>query len=833
MTKYCLAIFFLSVTTMAVSQQPELQWAHTFDAHNLNNYRVLSNGRSVAVDRHGNVYSAGIFNHTIDFDPGPGVFTLTASNWAETGIYISKLSSTGDFIWALQLSALVEFGNIEISVDKDDNVYLASELRDATDMDPGPGVYMLTPFGAVDAFVAKYDTNGNLVWAKQFGGSQDTAPRSDGLDIDDNNNVIICGNFYNAVDFDPGPNTFAMTASPNIQSFIVKLDSNGDFIWAKQFGNSPLVNSSSNIADVKCDKLGNIYTVGDFSGDCDFDTGPGTFTLEGTSLRDGYIAKLDPTGELVWARRIGNTSNEFFDFAESRGIAVDSENNVYTAGNFAGPFDFDPGPDTHIVTADNYDWYVLKLNGQGDFKWVSVFGGSEIDFGADVAVDRDGSVYTVGGIGHVADMDPGPGTHTITTVNQYGASVLTKLNSNGSFIYAAPFESIGTDYGESLTRRMVIDNSQNIYITGYVSGTIDFDPGPRVYPLSSGMDQSPFVMKLGKCKNPTTSTLNINACNSYTLNTEIFDLPGTYIRTIPNTAGCDSIITLHLTINKKTTEQNIAICEGSSFFAGGADKTLSGTYTDTLQTSLNCDSIVTTHLTVHPVPLPNLGIDRDLCAGTQAVINPGLFTSYLWQDMSNAPDFTIQAPGKYWVKVTNSFNCSATDSFIVRSILPSPANFLKETDSVCNNGKLQIASSGVFNTYLWSTGEGQNIVLVDKPGKYWLNVKDANGCEGTDSISVFEKECMSGVYIPLAFTPNRDGRNDIFKANVFGELVSFKLQVFDRGGQLIFQTTDPGKGWNGLNKGQSYPTTVFVWQCFYQFSNQQPGYQKGTVMIVH
>ena len=380
---------------------------------------------------------------------------------------------------------------------------------------------------------------------------------------------------------------------------------------------------------------------------------------------------------------------------------------------------------------------------------------------------------------------------------------------------------------------MVIDNSQNIYITGYVSGTIDFDPGPRVYPLSSGMDQSPFVMKLGKCKNPTTSTLNINACNSYTLNTEIFDLPGTYIRTIPNTAGCDSIITLHLTINKKTTEQNIAICEGSSFFAGGADKTLSGTYTDTLQTSLNCDSIVTTHLTVHPVPLPNLGIDRDLCAGTQAVINPGLFTSYLWQDMSNAPDFTIQAPGKYWVKVTNSFNCSATDSFIVRSILPSPANFLKETDSVCNNGKLQIASSGVFNTYLWSTGEGQNIVLVDKPGKYWLNVKDANGCEGTDSISVFEKECMSGVYIPLAFTPNRDGRNDIFKANVFGELVSFKLQVFDRGGQLIFQTTDPGKGWNGLNKGQSYPTTVFVWQCFYQFSNQQPGYQKGTVMICH
>ena len=91
---------------------------------------------------------------------------------------------------------------------------------------------------------------------------------------------------------------------------------------------------------------------------------------------------------------------------------------------------------------------------------------------------------------------------------------------------------------------------------------------------------------------------------------------------------------------------------------------------------------------------------------------------------------------------------------------------------------------------------------------------------------------MLGVYIPGAFTPNSDGRNDIFKALVFGKVVSFKLQVFSREGQLVFQTTDPAKGWDGLYKGMSYSTTTFVWQCSYQLEGQRPDYQKGTVILV-
>jgi hypothetical protein len=369
--------------------------------------------------------------------PAPGYLLLRPRGRGNTGIYISKLSATGDFIWAIQVPALVEFGNIEIAVDKDDNVYLASELRDSTDFDPGPGVYILKPIGAWDAFVAKYDSKGKLVWAKQFGGPGDTVPRSDVLTTDNNNNVIICGNFNRTVDFDPGPGTFNITSSAHIQSFIVKLNSSGDFVWAEQFGNAPIVYSGSSIRDVKCDAEGNIYTTGSFAGTCDFDPGPGNYTLKATGMNDGYIAKLDANGQFAWAKGIGNTTNDYYQFAHASGIDLDNDNNVYTTGTFTGTFDFDPGPGAHVVTSKVYDWYALKLNKQGDFVWVDVFGGSDNDESEDIAVDNGGDVYITGSVGKTADMDPGPGAYNTNSLGKYGAGAIAKVNSAGGFLYAA------------------------------------------------------------------------------------------------------------------------------------------------------------------------------------------------------------------------------------------------------------------------------------------------------------------------------------------------------------------------------------------------------------
>ena len=828
MFRYCCLWVLLILSYRAHCQLPVLQWAKAFTSRNASNYDAYTNGRTIGVDQQGNVYSAGLLHHTVDFDPGPGIYTLTGGGFGEYGIYISKLDADGNFVWVKQIPVLVEFGEIELKVDNIGNVYLASDLRHPADMDPGPGVQVIKPTGSKDAFLIKLDANGNFVWVKQFGGSGDTVPHVSTLDIDRDNNVILCGEFNNTVDFDPGLGSFNLTSTAFMQSYIVKLRSNGDFIWAIQFGHSPVANNGTQIMDVKCDTYGNIYTTGGFKGTCDFDPGPAEYSLTGSSLRDGFVSKLDPDGHLIWTKRFSNTTNNYYHNVYPKGIDIDDQDNVITTGYFSGIHDFDPGTDTYSLSskAELFDAYILKLNTQGDFLWAKAIGGRENETGNDVVTDSEGNVYAVGFYGPSVDFDPGPGEFIINS-SYYGASVLVKLSSKGDFIYAAPFQNL--DYGISLFRRMVIDASRNIYITGYVSGDLDFDPGPKEYPVRGSTNQSPFVVKLGRCKNLTTAILSISTCNSYTLNNIRYDSSGVYTQIIPNSSGCDSVITLHLSINNKLTQQTKTICEGETYFAGGTNQTTSGVYTDTLQTTVGCDSIVITTLRVHPKPQLDLGPNRSLCAGSSLVLSPGAFASYRWQDHSTQDTFTLNMAGQYWVRVTDGNGCSAEDSLTITAILPKPADFLKQSDSVCNYSTVLLQPAGSYRSYQWSNGATSKAIEVAAAGTYWLQVKDANGCTGSDSIVVLSKQCMQGLFVPTAFSPNHDGKNDVFRAQVFGKLRNFKLQIFNRWGQLIFQTTDPRKGWEGKLDGLPQQSHVFVWICSYQLEGEEQKVQKGTV----
>ena len=135
-------------------------------------------------------------------------------------------------------------------------------------------------------------------------------------------------------------------------------------------------------------------------------------------------------------------------------------------------------------------------------------------------------------------------------------------------------------------------------------------------------------------------------------------------------------------------------------------------------------------------------------------------------------------------------------------------------------------------SYNWSTGSSQANIKISSPGHYWLTVKDAMGCKGTDSIQIFQKNCFTHVFFPSAFTPNKDGHNDLFRATVLGSLVSFRLEVFDRAGQIIFATTDYKKGWDGTFRGKAYSSAGFVWQCYYQLNFKQPEYQSGSILLI-
>ncbi|HZG01336.1 MAG TPA: SBBP repeat-containing protein, partial [Chitinophagales bacterium] len=435
-------------------------------------------GKAIAVDASGNIYTTGYFTATGDFDPGAGVFNLTAEGTSPTSrdIFISKVDPAGNFIWAKRIGGIAgpDIAN-GMCIDNSDNLYLTGYFQGTVDFDPGTGVFNVDAVGTEDIFVCKLDSSGNLVWVKTMGGVGTTGndiSHGNAIAIDSSANVYVTGYFGSTVDFDPNGGVFNLTSSSAQNVFISKLNSDGDFIWARQIEGAGYGNGN----DIALDAAGNVYTTGNFYGIADFNPGTSVSNLNGGAYWDVFISKLDASGNYVWARQFtGATSNDF-----GFSIDVDAVGNVYTTGRFAATVDFNPGGSTYDLTASGTnDIFVSKLNAAGNFSWARQLGGTSIDGGNAIAVDSV-SVYTTGYFSNTADFDPGPGTFDLTG-GTASDIFLTKWDSAANFVWAGNMGSTYSDVGYNV----VMDKAGGVYTTGHFEFTADFDPGPGVYNLST------------------------------------------------------------------------------------------------------------------------------------------------------------------------------------------------------------------------------------------------------------------------------------------------------------------------------------------------------------
>ncbi|MBL0183072.1 MAG: gliding motility-associated C-terminal domain-containing protein [Chitinophagaceae bacterium] len=888
------------------------------------------------------------------------------------------------------------------------NVYTSGTFYTAnTDFDPGPGVFNLPLHGQNDVFVTKFDPNGNFIWAINVGG-----PRQDistGLTVDASGYAYVTGFFEDTADFDPGPAVFNLAASTtwqDIDVFILKLDPTGSFSWAKQIGGDGGQSSRS----ITLDGLGNVYTLGTFSGLTDFDPGTGVYNLTGSSST--FISKLDNAGNFIWAKTNYNTNYGGQEYPSS--VAVDASNNVYFAGSFTETMDFDPGPGIYILTAltgerlsvvtkldaaGNFQWVanagstlfyfahsidvdangntflmkeqsLCKISPGGNLLWTKNIGGRAYEFSQSIHLDGNSNVYITGVFRNTVDFDPGPGTHNVTAYgsSSFNDAFVLRLDNNGNFVWV---QQLGGN-SEDLAYSIFVNPPGNIYSTGYFTISADFDPGPGVFTLTVP-GSSNYIHKMSKCTNITSSIINAFACNSYTLNGQTYTTSGIYTQTLINAAGCDSILTLNLTIGgsndttsvtacdnytwqgqtytssgfyrdtlvsstgcdsilnlnltinykvlsivnaticqgqtyaghsstgiyvdtyvaangcdsirtlnltvspvlystvaaticnnqnyaghnisgiyidtlvsvfgcdsirtlnltvnpRAFTLINVSICEGQTYYAGGANQTTSGIYKDTLLTSLGCDSIITTTLTVNPKPKPDLGPDRNLCVSSAAIITPGVFNSYLWQDNSTQSNFTVSSIGTYWVKVTDANNCTATDSLRVLAIDTVPGNFLPAGQTVCFGNEVKISLPG-YKNYLWSTGSTSSNISLKNFGTFYLTVTDFNNCSGIDSITIQRANCIP-MGIPNAFTPNGDGKNDVFKPTINQAILRFSFVIFNRYGETVFETREYGTGWDGTYKGKMQPTGSYVYRIKFTNINGWESENNGTVLLI-
>lgn len=238
------------------------------------------------------------------------------------------------------------------------------------------------------------------------------------------------------------------------------------------------------------------------------------------------------------------------------------------------------------------------------------------------------------------------------------------------------------------------------------------------------------------------------------------------------------------------------------------------------------------YMNVFELPVVSLDQTASLCEGSNRRLDAGNFSSYLWNDGSSGRWLQVNNIGAYSVTVIDSHGCTGTGSTSITALLLQPKHFLPADTAVCLLSPHVIQADGGYQNYMWSNNSSGQTLEVKEPGLYWLQVTAPNGCNGKDSVWIKTKECLKGFYIPNAFSPNNDGRNDIFKPRIFGKLNLYKFSVYNRYGQILFETTDINAGWNGSLKSAKQENNVYTWTCTYQLEGEPIRTTKGTVLLI-
>lgn len=205
--------------------------------------------------------------------------------------------------------------------------------------------------------------------------------------------------------------------------------------------------------------------------------------------------------------------------------------------------------------------------------------------------------------------------------------------------------------------------------------------------------------------------------------------------------------------------------------------------------------------------------------------------NYLWSPVpSTTATVSNLSPGNYSVTVTDAHACSIAKSNIAVASTNPLKIFLGKDTTLCPGNQF-ILRPGIYKNYLWQDNSIAPTYIVVREGAYWVRVSDSLGCTASDTISV--KEDCGEIYFPSAFTPNGDGLNDYFGAlGNLSAITGYHLSVFNRWGQLVFQSLDPYLKWDGKFSSSKSTAGTFVWMATFTYNTQKNIFRKGTVTII-
>jgi gliding motility-associated-like protein len=332
----------------------------------------------------------------------------------------------------------------------------------------------------------------------------------------------------------------------------------------------------------------------------------------------------------------------------------------------------------------------------------------------------------------------------------------------------------------------------------------------------------------------TIGAAQIGGCSSLFFSTGLVTSPTDfYIKAIDVNSACqivlDTVISLNPNYGGYNMYDTLEICKGDSIFIRGDYYTAPNLIIDTLFDISGCDSILNTNLLALPIPAVNLGNDTAFCDGDSILLSiPNNYHSILWNTGVSTSSIYVNTTGTYWVEVSDSV-CSNRDSVEVTNLSNT---YITINDTSFCDGEKWVISLPSSNSYLWSTGSTNSSISIQDSGQYWVQIKDI--CKNyTENFNVEVLDCSCMMAVPNVFTPNKDGLNDYFFPVINCIFDEYHIVIYNRWGQLLFESDDQNAKWDGKYKGGEAPDGVYFYLITYKhlLTSDKEGQRSGSVTI--
>ena len=320
----------------------------------------------VATDAQGNIYVVGDFDGSINFGGG----ALTSAGLIDG--FLTKLSPSGVHLWSKRFGSAGPQVLSHVAVDSAGNVVVLGKGQNSIDFGGG----MLTSAGGMDVFLAKFDSNGNHLMSKRFGGAMDET--ATGLAVS-GTDILVSVSSGSTVDFGGG----VLTTAGGFDIMVGRLTGAGAHVWSKRYGDGTNQTGSSLAVDAQ----GNVLLTGRIEGTIQLGGGAGNITAMGA--QDGFLAKLDANGAGLWVKQYGGVGVDI----TANGIGVGSNGDIAVTGSAAGAFNFGGGS---LASGGGNDFFAVRYDTTGKHLW-SVRGGDATNqVGSSIAIDAEGKVPVAG-----------------------------------------------------------------------------------------------------------------------------------------------------------------------------------------------------------------------------------------------------------------------------------------------------------------------------------------------------------------------------------------------------------------------------------------------------